>query len=564
MEIFAGTTALLLVISLAVAGIKTYHNRNWKKWKEAIRQGWGKEREASRNFEKIALYHQYQRQEAKEQDVFLSEQTACDLTLEEVFAHIDRCYTPVGQQYLYHLLHAPCQDLLEMEERKKRIQLFEQEESVREGVAVELSRLRGHLSYALANLLHRWELKPGKWSFLYKVLGTIPVLWIGLSFIEPAFLFLLFANFIANVFIHYSQKRRLDFFLDPFRQLILMRRSSGRLSRLHPFLQSEGVATACKELEPISAYYGVLMSGKSYQNEFAAFFFLILEYLKITFLLEVNVLERCIALLASRKEAIHQLYRYMGETDALLSVASFREGLPYYCEPVFTEGPQAALAIEEVYHPLVENCRPNSLHLQGQGAVITGSNMSGKTTFIRTLSLNALLAQTIHTVLARSYEASFFAISTSICIKDDLSKGSSYYLEEIESVHALVKQSRSSVLPQLLVIDELFKGTNTTERIAAARAVLLYLNQPSTMVLVSTHDLELASLLKSSFRQYHFSETIENGELYFDHQLKEGPLRSRNAIRLLELVGYPPEIVQAAQEQAGLLPDGAAPNAALV
>ncbi len=550
---FAGITALLLVLVLVVAGAKAYQRRNEKKQQEAIRGRWGKEKEASRPFEKIALYHQYQQALAAAPEAFLSKQTAGDLNMKQVFARVDRCYTTVGEQYLYHLLHSPGHESTVPEEREQYLRCFKQEEKVREAVAAELSQLSSKLSYALPNLMHHWDLKPGKWSAFYKVLGVVPMLWLGLSFIEPAFLFLLFANFIVNVFVHYAQKKRLDFFLDPFTQLILMRRSSQRLAGIHSLLHKEEVMTACKQLEPISSYYGLLVSGKSDQNELVALFTLVLEYLKITFLLEVNVLDRCITLLASRKEATHQLYSFIGETDALLSVASFREELPYYCRPLFTAGSEACLEVEEVYHPLVESCKPNSLSLKGEGAVITGSNMSGKTTFIRTLSLNALLAQTINTVLARSYKATMFAISTSISIKDDLSRGSSYYLEEIESVHVLLKQSRTSALPQLLVIDELFKGTNTTERIAAARAVLLYLCQPATMVLVSTHDLELARLLKESYRQYHFTETIRDGALHFDHKLKEGPLQSRNAIRLLELVGYPELVVKNAQEYAGLL-----------
>lgn len=554
-QMLTGIVILLLVLGLFAFFVRRAQRKKKESRRQAIRQGWGKEKEASRDFEKIALYQQHQQALAENKEAFLNKQTAADLHIEEVFARIDRCYTPVGQQYLYQLLHSPCHSQAVLEERNRHIRFFQQEEAVREAVAVELSQLSGRLSYALPNLMHQWELGPGRWSLLCKILGIVPVLWIGLSLIEPVFLFLLFASFFVNIFVHYSQKRRLDFFLDPFTQLIHMRRSSLYLSRLHPLLQKEKVSAACKQMEPISQYYGLLASGKSHQNELSALFTLLLEYLKISFLLEVNVLDRCIVLLASRKKAVHELYRFTGEIDAFLSVASFREGLPYYCEPRFTEGAEASLATEEVYHPLVENCQPNSLHLQGQGAVISGSNMSGKTTFIRTLSLNALLAQTVYTVLARGYEATFFAIHTSISIKDDLTKGSSYYLEEIESVHALLQQSRSSPLPQLLAIDELFKGTNTTERIAAARAVLLYLNQPSTMVLVSTHDLELASLLKDSYRQYHFSESIRGGELRFDHQLKEGPLRSRNAIRLLELTGYPATIVQAAQEYAGLLPE---------
>ena len=99
----------------------------------------------------------------------------------------------------------------------------------------------------------------------------------------------------------------------------------------------------------------------------------------------------------------------------------------------------------------------------------------------------------------------------------------------------------------LFVLDEVFKGTNTIERIATAKAILSYLNQKENIVIVATHDIELADMLAHEYDLYHFTETVENNQLHFDHSIKSGQLRTRNAIKILEISNYPNEITQEAK-----------------
>lgn len=98
--------------------------------------------------------------------------------------------------------------------------------------------------------------------------------------------------------------------------------------------------------------------------------------------------------------------------------------------------------------------------------------------------------------------------------------------------------------PCLFVLDEIFKGTNTIERISSGKAILSFLKKENHIVIVSTHDIELTDLLeKENFELHHFSENIENDKLYFDHKLKSGKLKTRNAIKILELYNYPSKII---------------------
>jgi DNA mismatch repair ATPase MutS len=118
----------------------------------------------------------------------------------------------------------------------------------------------------------------------------------------------------------------------------------------------------------------------------------------------------------------------------------------------------------------------------------------------------------------------------------------SYYFEEVNVIGELLKEAITP-FQHLFILDEVFKGTNTIERVAAAKAVLSYLNKNNNIVFVSTHDIELAELLVNEFDLYHFVEDIKSDQLVFDHKLKTGPLKTRNAIKLLALSGYPAEII---------------------
>ena len=110
-------------------------------------------------------------------------------------------------------------------------------------------------------------------------------------------------------------------------------------------------------------------------------------------------------------------------------------------------------------------------------------------------------------------------------------------LEKVESPHQ-----------NLFILDEVFKGTNTIERIASAKAILSYLNRKENIVVVSTHDIELADMLDNEYDLYHFTEIVENNELHFDHSIKAGQLRTRNAIKILELSNYPADIIREARQ----------------
>jgi DNA mismatch repair ATPase MutS len=175
--------------------------------------------------------------------------------------------------------------------------------------------------------------------------------------------------------------------------------------------------------------------------------------------------------------------------------------------------------------------------------------------------INSILAQTIYTCFAEKFETPILKQFSSIRIDDSVLEGTSYYLEEVNTMASLINEVASSD-QNLFILDEVFKGTNTIERIASAKAILSYLNRKSNIVIVSTHDIELSKMLEEEFDLYHFVETIENKEFHFDHKLKPGPLRTRNAIRILEISNYPKEIIEEAEQVSKILDGSSGVNGA--
>ena len=220
---------------------------------------------------------------------------------------------------------------------------------------------------------------------------------------------------------------------------------------------------------------------------------------------------------------------------------------------------EATTELTELRHPLVDDAVPNSIALRpGRGVLVTGSNMSGKSTFLRTVGVNAILAQTISTCLAREYRAPIFDVRSCIGRADDLLAGKSYYIVEVEALLELVRASDDPA-PHLFLLDELFRGTNAVERIAAGQAVLLELLQARRgatkphVVLAATHDRELVDLVSETFDAYHFGDSIGPDGLIFDHRLQHGPATTRNAIALLRLHGAPETLLTQAVTTAEML-----------
>jgi DNA mismatch repair ATPase MutS len=241
----------------------------------------------------------------------------------------------------------------------------------------------------------------------------------------------------------------------------------------------------------------------------------------------------------------HSLYKCIGELDLALCVLSFRKSLEVYSIPEFHE--QNAIIFEDLFHPLITSPVKNSGIFMND-SLITGSNASGKSTFIKALAINGILAQTIYTTTAQKFKTRFSIIITSMAMRDDLLAGDSYFIAEVKSLKRIIDLIQKYHCT--CFIDEILRGTNTIERIASSSSVLEYLHSQDCLCIVASHDIELTKILADKFDNYHFCEQITNDEVNFDYKLKSGPSTTKNAIKLLGLLGFNPEIVKSAEKMS--------------
>ena len=209
------------------------------------------------------------------------------------------------------------------------------------------------------------------------------------------------------------------------------------------------------------------------------------------------------------------------------------------------------MSVTEVFHPLIKEPVVNSI-TTSKHVLITGSNASGKSTFLKTIAINALLSQTIYTSTSKEYNAPFYRIYSSMALRDDLNAQNSYYIVEIKSLKRILDAvDKDDKRPVLCFVDEVLRGTNTVERIAASSEILKSLRYKNVLVFAATHDIELTYLLEKYYDHYHFQEEVTDDDVKFNYRLFTGPAVTRNAIKLLGVIGYNKNIIDAAESQAG-------------
>lgn len=186
--------------------------------------------------------------------------------------------------------------------------------------------------------------------------------------------------------------------------------------------------------------------------------------------------------------------------------------------------------------------------MNNQGVIITGSNIAGKSTFLRTIGLCVLMAQTISTCPARTYQGIPLRVITSISRTDIIIAGKSFYFAEAERLLQLIGTVENEI-SSLCIIDELLAGTNSLERLYASQEILSFLYRTNVLLIIATHDLDLADKLKDKYTLFHFTDNVTKDGLYFDYTLKIGMASTVNAIKLLEYLGYPVEITNRVLEQ---------------
>ena len=504
---------VLLAVAIGVYVCVSSSIKRKKAAENAIKKAWGKRvvyKGTDESFEYISHYAKGNPSESMIDDI-----TWNDLGMDEVFKCINNTNSSVGQEYLYKMLREPVADAEKLHELDRLADEFTANEKERitiQKIFMNMGKSRkiavtDYIGYIMdieqgSNIVHYLA-----WVFLIaSILVTVlvtPVLGIWLIIASVAF----------SIITYYKYKAKIE------KEIL---KSFSKVTKGSWMIESGNVDGSIGEV--------------------------VLDYLRMITHMDIVKFNKMTKLITAKSEDAYNLVDTLGFIETSIAVASFRESLPFYCKPEFVENTNN-LSVKEVYHPLIDNPVCNSITTKGN-VLLTGSNASGKSTFLKTIAINSILAQTIGTSLSKEYIAPVYRIYSSMALRDDLANSDSYYIVEIKSLKRILDAVGKKGRTVLCFIDEVLRGTNTVERIAASSEILKNLNTGRALCFAATHDIELTTILKDCYSNYHFQEEVTEDEVKFDYKLYAGPATTRNAIKLLNVIGYDKNIIKGAEQRA--------------
>ena len=225
------------------------------------------------------------------------------------------------------------------------------------------------------------------------------------------------------------------------------------------------------------------------------------------------------------------------QLEMLLSLTTIKLIKENSVTPIYTNNTK--IDVQGIKHPMLnENvCIANDFISNDDINIITGSNMSGKSSFMKTIAVNLILANCGSNVCATSFTFTFLRMFTSIKVSDDINKNISTFYGELLRIKNIIDYSKEITYPMIVFIDEIFKGTNYNDRIFGAKEIIKLLSTLNCIVIISTHDFELCQIDNKSIYNYHFEERYENGNIIFDYKLLKGQCKTTNARFLMNSIG---------------------------
>lgn len=553
-----------IVFLIAVVAIMLYiYFRNkiqyGRKIEKKLENEWGQlpVRKFSReDFENISHYF---RNMTNEQTV-IDDITWNDLDMDSVFNMINNTYSSVGQEYLYKMLRVPKYENESLREFDALAGMFGTDENLRKSLQKEYIRLGYAKGISISDYMDAVS-EIEITSSIPHYLSSLAILAsvVAVAFNPPIGILCFTAAIGYAVISYYRYKAKVEPYFICVNHVIKLAVCAGQIGKagrdnevLKPY--AEKLSDISKQFSGIVRDAVFIGTASGMDGSLAS---VIMDYIKIITHIDLIKFGKIVKSISDRKEDIRLLIENLGMLEASIAVASFREylngGNGFCCPELnsYSDGTHYIKA-QDLYHPLKSKPVSNSID-ENASVLLTGANASGKSTFLKTVAINAILAQTIFTCAAASYKANFFRIYSSMALKDDIRRGESYYMAEIKSLKRIidaVEAENMKNVPVLCFVDEVLRGTNTVERIAASSQILYDIAGKNVMCFAATHDIELTEILEDAYANYHFQEEVLGNDVYFNYKLYKGKATSRNAIRLLSVMGYPQLIVDNAEKMA--------------
>ncbi|MBR2408193.1 MAG: MutS family DNA mismatch repair protein [Lachnospiraceae bacterium] len=547
-----------LVIGMAVvillAGKGIYDKRKYKqKVRRILREDFGTVSEEEYTQEKLKALQSFY-QAVKRDTCDVDDITWNDLELDELFMVMNRTVSAMGEEYLYAMLRQPQFDPEEMKERERLISFFERNEEKRIDVQEALYQIGKHRKYSVYECMNYIK-NIKRESNLPHILAIVLLFGaVAFAFLKPSVGVIATVVVISyNLVSYMKRKGELDAYLSSVTYLIRLLYATEDVAKLS-VPELSGYVARMKELNKHFAAFKRNFWIIGSRKPTGDMMDMVVSYFRMLFHIDLIKFNGMLKIYDKHVKELNELYEVVGYLDALCSVASFRAllGAGGYCVPELLAGMGSETPVyeaEELYHPLLEAPVTNSIRTD-KSVLLTGSNASGKSTFLKSVAIGAILAQTVHTVPAKSYRASYFQVLSSMALRDNMQGNESYFIVEIKSLKRIFEAAKAQVCT-LCFVDEVLRGTNTVERIAASREVLSGIARSGrTICFAATHDIELTYLLEQECDNYHFEETVTDDKVEFDYLLHEGRATSRNAIKLLRMLGYPQEVIERAEYAA--------------
>lgn len=481
------------------------------------------------------------------------DQTWNDMNMDQVFARIDTCASLAGEERLYAMLREPFSDREELLRRDALISSFDKDEKLSLEYRKILSGIGNDIKQPVSVSLAKLSDLQAKSSLIHILCALFALFSIVMIFVSPTVGLLIFlAALVVNIPVYFKRKAEIGEYIACFSHIIKACHAAESMLKVkddEDRAYRREMRTAVRELKTVARGSFIVTGGRGLTGGILN---MALDYLRIFFHIDIIKFNSMQRRVTGHRDDILSMYKALGEIDAFIAAADYRRSLPCWCRPEYvSDGDKEAICFSAsgLYHPLLDSPVSSDIHAENKGVLITGSNASGKSTFLRSAALAAILGQSIATVSAESCTTSRFYIVSSMSVSDDIASGSSYYMAEVKALKKVIDAGETEA-PVLCFVDEVLKGTNTIERIAASSEILKSLIRDNVICFAATHDIELTEMLKEYYDNYHFEEDIQDDAVKFSYRLLKGEAKSRNAIKLLKIMGYDAAITGSAEKRA--------------